>query len=68
MLQLQEEYINNKEAEISSNKTGKYNCLFWPIIEFLTHLCQVDSSTKTLWTGLFPIAECLVSFYYYYVL
>ena len=33
------------------------------------HTCipQVDSSTTTLWTGLFQIAECLVRFYNYYV-
>ena len=29
----------------------------------LTHLRRVDSSTTTLWTGLFPIAGCMVSFY-----
>ena len=28
----------------------------------LTHLNQVDSSTTTLWTGLFPTARCLVRF------
>ena len=28
----------------------------------LTHLHRVDSSTTTLWSGLFPIAGCLVSF------
>ena len=28
----------------------------------------MDSFTTTLWTGLFPIAVCLVSFHYYYVL
>ena len=33
---------------------------------FLTHLCQVDSSTTTVWTSLFLIAACLVSLYYYY--
>ena len=27
----------------------------------LTHLCQVNSSTTTLWNILFPIAGCLVS-------
>ena len=31
----------------------------------LTQLHQEDSSTTTLWTGLFPTAGCLVSFYYY---
>ena len=31
----------------------------------LTHIHRVDSSTKTLWTGLFPIAGSLVSFYYW---
>ena len=31
----------------------------------LTNLCQVDSSTTTLWTGLFPKAGCLLNFYYY---
>ena len=30
----------------------------------LTHLCLVDFSSITLWTGLFPIAGFLVSFYY----
>ena len=32
-----------------------------------THFLQVDSSTTTLWTNLFPIADCLslVSFYCY---
>ena len=34
----------------------------------LTHLCQVESSTTTLWAGLFPTAGCLVSFYNYFVL
>ena len=33
-------------------------------INCLTHLCLVDSSTITLWTVLFPIAGCLVGFYY----
>ena len=28
----------------------------------------MDSSTTTLWTGLFPKAGCLVSFYDYYAL
>ena len=32
----------------------------------ITHLRWVDSSTTTLWTGLFTIAGCLISFYYYY--
>ena len=27
----------------------------------------MDSSTTTLWTSLFPIAGCQVSFYFYYV-
>ena len=31
----------------------------------MMYLNQVDSSTTTLWTGLFPIVGCLVSFYYY---
>ena len=31
----------------------------------LTHLHRVDSSTTTLWTYLFQIAGCLVSFCYY---
>ena len=30
----------------------------------LTHLCRVDSSTTTPLAGLFPVAECLVIFYY----
>ena len=30
----------------------------------LTHLRQVDSSTTTLWTSLFPTAMCLVNSYY----
>ena len=34
---------------------------------YLTHLRRVASSTETLWTGLFPIVGCLVSFYYYHV-
>ena len=29
---------------------------------------RVDYSTTTLWTCLFPIAGCLIGFYYYYVL
>ena len=41
--------------EITVGKTG------------LTPLCRVHSSTLTLWTGLFPIQECPVSFYYYHV-
>ena len=28
----------------------------------------MNSSTTTLWTGIFQIAGCLVSFYYYYAL
>ena len=28
----------------------------------LTHLCHMNISTTTLWTGLFPVAGCLVSF------
>ena len=27
----------------------------------------MDSSTTSLWTGLFSIAGCLASFYYYYI-
>ena len=34
----------------------------------LTHLPHVDSSTTILWTILFKIVGCLVSFYYYNVL
>ena len=34
----------------------------------LTHLHRLDSSTTTLWTDLFPIAGCLISFYHYYIL
>ena len=37
----------------------------WPS---LTDLCRVVSSITTLWTSLFPVAGCLVSFYYYYIL
>ena len=36
--------------------------------QHLTHLCRVDSSTTTLWTDLFQIAGCLISFYCYYVI
>ena len=48
----------------------KVRLLLWVVLlpPFLTHFHQVDSSTITLWTSLFPIAGCLVSFYYYYVL
>ena len=38
------------------------------IYHTLTHLHWVDSSATTLWTGLFSIAGCLVSFYYHYIL
>ena len=31
----------------------------------LTHLCRVDSSILTLWTGSFQYKECLVSLYCY---
>ena len=31
-------------------------------------LYVVDSLTTTLWTGLFPIAGCLLSFFFYLVL
>ena len=34
----------------------------------LTHLHQVDTSTTTVWTCLFPTAGYLISFYYYNVL
>ena len=34
----------------------------------LTHLCRLDSSTITIWTGLFPSRGCLASFYDKYVL
>ena len=30
----------------------------------LTHYCRVDSSTTTLWTGLFPTEGCLVIFFF----
>ena len=36
-------------------------------LPYLTHLHQVDSSTTTLWTGLCPIAGCLVVNCYYYM-
>ena len=32
-------------------------------LDLLTHLRRVDSSTTILWTGLFPTAGYLVSFY-----
>ena len=38
------------------------------IMPRLTHLYWLDCSTTTLCTSLVPIAGCLVSFYYYYVL
>ena len=49
------------------NKICKRIMLGW-IFAFciLTHSCRVDSATSTLWTGLYPIAGCLVRFYYYY--
>ena len=31
----------------------------------LTYLCRVGSSAINIWTGLFQIAGCLVSFYYH---
>ena len=34
----------------------------------LSYLSQVNSSTIALWTGLFPMAGCLVRFFCYYVL
>ena len=34
----------------------------------LMQLPRVDSSTTTLWTGLFPMARWLVSFYYFLLL
>ena len=34
----------------------------------LIYLRRVDYSTTTLWTGLVPIAGCMVNLYYYYVL
>ena len=41
----------------------------WKVKVFvLTHLCLVDSSTSSLWTGPIPIEGGLVSFYYYNVL
>ena len=40
---------------------------FYPV-RILTHLCRVDSSTLTLWTGPFLYKGCLVSFYYCHVL
>ena len=36
------------------------------MVDSLTHLCRMDSSTTTVWTGLYPIAGCLVGNYYYY--
>ena len=33
----------------------------------LTHFLQVDSSTTALWTGLYPVAGCLVSLYYCFI-
>ena len=32
-------------------------------VAYLTHLRQMDSSATTLWTGLFPIAGCLVTYF-----
>ena len=34
----------------------------------LTHLCQVDCSTIALWTSLFAIAGCLVSFFFIFTM
>ena len=39
-----------------------YRLCITPYHTILTHLCRIDSSTSTLWTGLFPIQGCLVSF------
>ena len=52
----------------NSNNKSSIRRLFWPCQTSLTHLCRVDSSTTTLWTCLFPLLGCLVSFYYHYVL
>ena len=38
------------------------SCSFTGEIWCLTHLCLVNSSIIALWTGLFPITRCLVSF------
>ena len=38
------------------------------VSKYLTHLCLVESSTSSLWTGPIPIEVGLVSFYYYHVL
>ena len=41
---------------------------FQNFVGFSTHLRPVDHSTTILWTGLFLVAGCLVSFYYFFVL
>ena len=40
--------------------------LMW--LYLFTHLCRVDSSTTALWTGLFPMAGCLVNIHFYHIL
>ena len=55
---------------LTTNKLVKLRMLWttglWHLV--LTNLFWEDSSTTTFCTSLFPIAGCLVSFYYYYVL
>ena len=50
-------------------KKGSFFIMFSEKIKIantvLTHYGPVNSSTTTLWTGLFSVAGCPVSFYYY---
>ena len=43
------------------NRAHSHFLIFKKIKVSLTHLHQVDSSTITLWIGLFPVVVCLVS-------
>ena len=61
------------KCQILLSRKNKKNIISFLSAEFAHSMvsgnpfCQVDSSTATLWTSLFPIAECPVSFYYNYV-
>ena len=59
------------EAQMGNGTTNTQNItlqLLPFLLQYLTYLQWGDSSTTVFWTGLFSVAGCLVSLYYYYAL
>ena len=62
----QREQLKNDVQRGTATKGPHWNGKQKRLLGSLTHLCLVDSSTITVWTGLFPIAGYLVIFHYDY--